>query len=134
MQDFFKPQISDDNILKMSNLALAHVGDGVFELLTRLKVACDGNITSKTMHKATTDIVKASTQAKAARVIYDILTEEEEGVFRRGRNAKPKTYTKAATREEYTLSTAIEALFGYLYLKGRYDRINELYEKVLEAI
>lgn len=134
MENYFTPFLDDDSMHKISNLALAHVGDSVFELLCRSHLAKNGVLTSKNMHKETIALVKASSQAVFAKLIFDDLTEEEHAVFKRARNSKPKSVPKSSTREEYALSTAIEALFGYLYLKQNYDRINELFHKIITSI
>lgn len=117
----------------MSSLALAHVGDAVYEILVRTHLACGGTQTAKNLHSQTITLVRASAQAKAIEHILPDLTEEEETVYRHGRNAKPKTVPKSATVAEYAHATALEALFGWLYLKQRYDRINELFGRIAET-
>ncbi|MEG2959734.1 MAG: ribonuclease III, partial [Oscillospiraceae bacterium] len=71
-------------------------------------------------------------QAEASAKILPLLTEEEHDVFRRGRNASPHSVPKAASRDEYATATAVEALFGYLYLQGKTDRLNELFTAMME--
>lgn len=128
MTNYFNPTVTDDQIHKISTLALAHIGDGVFELLTRSFLVTGGILTSKNLHQKTISCVKATAQAKFCELILDQLTEEELAVFTRGRNAKPKCVPKSASHADYAKATALEALFGYLYLKERYDRINELFD------
>lgn len=131
MVDYFSPLLDDNALHQMSSLALAHVGDSVFEMLSRCYLATNGCATSKKLHKQTISIVSAKSQSKSAKILLPLLTEEEHAVFNRGRNSKPKTVPKSSTREEYALSTALEALFGYLYLKQEYDRINFLYHTII---
>ena len=127
MKDYLHIQMSDDEIGRMSALGLAHIGDCVYELLTRAHLVQDGTQTARKLHSRTVAEVCAHAQYEAAQRILQLLTEEEDAVFRHGRNAKPKTIPKAASHAEYAYATAIECLFGWLFLKGRYDRINELY-------
>lgn len=133
MINYFNPTISDDQMHKTSTLALAHIGDGVFELLTRSYLVTEGALTAKNLHQKTTSLVKATSQSKFCDLIFDILTEDERAVFMRGRNAKPKIVPKSASREDYAKATALEALFGYLYLKQEYDRINFLFDIICKT-
>ena len=125
--DYLHPLLDDAAIARMSSLALAHVGDAVYEILVRTHLACGGTQTAKNLHSQTIALVRASAQAKAIEHILPDLTEEEQTVYRHGRNAKPKTVA------EYAHATALEALFGWLYLKQRYDRINELFGRIAET-
>lgn len=130
--DYFHLDRSTDEIRAVSNLGLAHVGDGVFELMVRSWLCIHGKATNRGLHKATVKYVAAPAQAKAAEKILPLLTQEEADVFRRGRNTSPHTVPKAASREEYQTATAVEALFGYLWLKGETGRLNELFEIMME--
>lgn len=130
--DYFHLNQLPDEIRAVSNLGLAHVGDGVFELMVRSWLCIHGKATNRGLHKATIKYVAAPAQAKAAEKILPLLTQEEADVFRRGRNSNPHTVPKAASREEYQAATALEALFGYLWLKGETDRLNELFEIMME--
>ena len=87
----------------------------------------------KTCTAARSQLVRASAQAEAVQRILPLLDEEEQEVFRHGRNAKPKTVPKSASVAEYAQATALEALFGWLYLKQRYERINELFGIIAEG-
>lgn len=129
--DYFHLNQSADEVRGVSSLGLAHVGDGVFELMVRSWLCIHGKATNRGLHKATVKYVAAPAQAKAAEKILPILSEEESDVFRRGRNASPHTIPKAASREEYQTATAVEALFGYLWLKGETRRLNELFEVMM---
>ena len=117
----------------LSSLALAHVGDAVYELLIRTKI-CEKNLTNSEMHRHTVTLVCAPAQARAARELYGRLTEEEQSVFRRARNTKAHRVPQGCTPGEYSLATALEALFGSLYLNGRHDRIHELFAFVWETL
>ena len=130
--DYFRLNRSADEIRAVSNLGLAHVGDCVFELMVRSWLCIHGKATNRGVHKATVKFVAAPAQAAAAAKIVPLLSEEEADVFRRGRNSSPHTIPKAASREEYQMATALEALFGYLWLKGENERLNELFEIMME--
>ncbi len=130
--NYFHLNQSAEQIRAISNLGLAHVGDGVYELMIRSWLCTHGKATNRGLHKATVKYVSAPAQAKAADKILSQLTQEEMDVFRRGRNSSPHTIPKAATREEYQAATALEALFGYLWLKGETERLNELFEMIME--
>ena len=130
--DFFNIELNEKEIRGMSSLGLAHIGDVVFELLVRSKLALSGDVTAARLHRDTVKIVAAPAQARAAERIVIHLTEEETAIFRRGRNAKVNSVPKAATLGEYHEATALESLFGYLYLKGRKERINELFNLMME--
>lgn len=125
--DYLHPKLDDAAIARMSSLALAHVGDAVYEVLVRSYLACGGTQTAKNLHSRTIALVRASAQAEAIQHILPLLTEEEQEIYRHGRNAKPKTVPKSASVAEYAHATALEALFGWLYLKQRYERINLLF-------
>ena len=117
-----------------SSLGLAHIGDGVFELLCRSLLCVQGKTTVKNLHKSTVSFVNAPAQAKFADCILPLLTEEEEGYYRRGKNCHTHTAPGAATRQEYAKATGLEALFGALYLLGRQERVNELFQKGMEEL
>ncbi|MFI3226253.1 MAG: ribonuclease III domain-containing protein [Clostridia bacterium] len=132
MRNYLTPKLEKQELHNMSTLALAHIGDSVFEIMARSYLATNGVATSKNLHKATILMVNANAQAKFARHIVDELSESEQALFKRGRNSSPKTIPKNSTREDYGLATALEALFGYLYLRQEYDRINILFGKIIE--
>lgn len=115
-----------------SPLTLAYIGDGIFDLVIRTLVVCRENAPANTLHEKTSRIVKAASQAKLYEVVADELTEEEQDVFRRGRNAKSKTMAKNATMKDYRVATGVEALLGYLYLDGQMERLLELVKLGLE--
>lgn len=111
----------------LSPLDLAFMGDTVFDLLVREELLADGSRPVKTLHALAVKRVRAQAQAAASEVLKPYLTEEEADVFRRGRNTKVNGIPKNATAGEYHAATGIEALFGWLYLKGRGERLAELY-------
>ena len=130
--DYFHLNAAPDDIRAISTLGLAHLGDGVFELMVRSWLCLHVKATNKGLHKATVKYVAAPAQAAAAEKIIPLLTEEEGDVFRRGRNTSPHSVPKAASRADYQTATALEALFGWLYLQGRTERINQLFELMME--
>lgn len=106
-----------------SPLALAYIGDAVYELIVRSMVINHGSIQVNKMHKKSASLVNAGTQAEIMRSILEELTGEEEGIYKRGRNAKSVTTAKHATVQDYRTATGFEALCGYLYLMGRLERL-----------
>lgn len=115
-----------------SPLALAFLGDAVYSLIIRTSVVAKGNRQAEKLHNETTRLVRAQKQAAVGRVIYDLLTVEEQKVYRRGRNSHPMHHAKGASLEEYLQATALETLCGWLYLQGRTERLMELIRTGLE--
>ena len=132
MTDYFHLQTDRDTLLAQSSLALAHLGDSVFELMVRSWLCTRGPSNVKKLHKATVGYVAAPAQAAMAQKILPLLTQEEADVFRRGRNTAPHSVPRAASREEYQTATALEAPFGWLYLQGKTQRLNELFAIMME--
>ncbi len=124
--------LSDNEIRSMSALALAHMGDAVYEILARREVCRAGKLTAGDLHRQTIRYVSAPAQARAAAKIQSALTPEEAAVYRRGRNAHSHAAPHAATEAEYHAASGIEALFGWLYLRGENERIEELFSMILE--
>ncbi|MBR5438525.1 MAG: ribonuclease III [Clostridia bacterium] len=116
----------------LSPLNLAFVGDTVFDLFVRERLVCEANRPVNKLHNKASAIVKASSQAKAVERIKDRLTEQEQGIIRRGRNAHTNHKAKNMSEADYHLATGLEALFGYLYLKGETDRLEEIFEMIIE--
>ena len=131
MTDHFNPQLSPENVRAISSIGLAHMGDAVYEILVRAWLCAHGKATGKGLHRATVALVCAPRQAELSQIILPLLTEEERSVFRRGRNANVHSIPVHASRAEYQQATALEALFGYLYLLGRKDRINQLFDAMM---
>ena len=130
--DYFKLDMPRDELLSMSSLGLAHLGDGVFEVMVRSWLCLRGKARPRDLHRATVKYVSAPAQAAAIERLLPILTEQEADVYRRGRNTAPHSVPKAASRAQYQSATGLEALFGWLYLQGRTDRLNELFQCVME--
>ena len=115
----------------ISVLALAHVGDAVFELMARTWLCLKGAQTAKQLHGGAVALVSAKAQAAAAARVLPELSQEELAVYKRGRNARASSIPHGATIEEYHSATGIEALFGYLYLSGSSGRLDELFKIVV---
>jgi len=130
MGEYLRPVLSME-LRKISVLGLAHIGDAVFELMVRTWLCLNGAETAKSLHGGSVAFVSAKAQAEAAERIKPVLSEEERAVFKRGRNAHVNSVPRASTYEEYHIATGIEALFGFLYLSGRTDRLNELFEMIV---
>lgn len=126
MYGFFSEMPVQD-VNKISMLGLAHVGDAVYELLYRSKLCTDGHTAVAEMHRMTVAFVRAEAQAEAAAKLLPVLTTEEASVYKRGRNAKVNSVPHNADIGQYHAATGLEALFGWLYLLGRTERINELF-------
>ena len=132
MENYFQMQLTLQQVNAISSLGLAHMGDGVYELLCRAHLCAAGDQTVLKLHKDTISLVKASAQAAFADKIKPHLNEEELGFFRRGKNAHTHAAPKSATRAEYAKATGLEALFGALYLLGRTQRLQELFEIMMK--
>ena len=117
-----------------SPLALAYIGDAVYELIVRTMVISHGSIQVNKMHKKSASLVNAGTQAEMIRLMMEELTEEETAVYKRGRNAKSVTTAKHATVVDYRTATGFEALCGDLYLMGRLERLVTLISHGFEKI
>ena len=126
MYGFF-PEMPVQDVNKINMLGLAHVGDAVYELLYRSKLCTDGHTAVAEMHRMTVAFVRAEAQAEAAAKLLSVLTQEEMSVYKRGRNAKVNSVPHNADIGQYHAATGLEALFGWLYLLGRTERINELF-------
>ena len=132
MNDYFHPELTRDHILEISSIGLAHMGDAVFELLVRAWLCAHGGATGRGMHRSAVRLVCAESQAEKSEKILPLLTEEEQAVFRRGRNAQVHSVPAHASRAQYAEATALEALLGWLYLQGQTERINELFCRMME--
>lgn len=132
MQELFRMQEVD--IKEYSPLALAYIGDAVYELIIRSLVLNEGNRQVQKMHKRTSSMVQASAQARIITALNDRLTEEEHAVYKRGRNAKSMSPAKNQSVSDYHKATGFEALMGYLYLKKEWKRMLELIKAGLDAL
>ena len=114
MENYLRPQLTEDKVKAISSLGLAHIGDGVFELLCRSYLCVQGKTTVRNLHKSTVGFVNAPAQAKFADCLLPHLTEKEQDFYRRGKNSHTHAAPGAATRQEYAKATDLEALFGAL--------------------
>lgn len=124
----------EQDVRAYSPLTLAYIGDGIYELVIRSVIVERANRSNNDLHKRTTKYVNAGTQAKMAEALLKRLTEEEEAVYRRGRNAKSNTASKNASLGDYKKATGLEALLGYLYLTDRMPRVLELIKEGIGLI
>jgi len=132
MENYFKMNLTKQEIDAISNLGLAHMGDCVFEILCRGYLCARGGKNVGNLHRDTINMVKASSQAQFVDKLLTHLTEEELSYYRRGKNAHVHAVPKSCTPAEYAKATGLEALFGALYLAGQTDRLNELFKAVME--
>ena len=132
MIDYFHLNMDAEQLLNLSSLGLAHLGDGVYELMVRSWLVLHGKATNKGLHRAAVTYVSAPAQAQRAQKILPVLTQEEQDVFRRGRNTSPHSVPQNASRADYQAATGLEALFGWLWLQGRTERLNQLFAVIME--
>lgn len=115
-----------------SPLNLAYIGDAVFEIFVRTMVIEKGNMSVNKLHGMSKKFVNAKAQAEMFDRIKDVVTQEELAVLKRGRNAKSFTSAKNASVVDYRHATGLEALFGYLYIKGENERLAEIFNMCIE--
>ena len=127
-----KEEIPEINTL--SPLSLAFLGDSVYEMFIRTKILSNGNRPTNELHKIAVGYVKAKAQAGAAHKIFDMLTEEETTIYKRGRNTNIHTVPKNADMADYRHATALETLIGYLYLKGDNERLLTLLNVAFDSL
>lgn len=120
----------ESEVRELSPLALAYIGDACFEILVRSEIL-DVRKNPNKLHRESIRFVRAKSQRELIEKVEDKLTEEEMKIFKRGRNAKSHTVPKNADPIDYRMATGLEALFGYLYLLKRYDRIREIFEEMI---
>lgn len=132
MQDVF--QMQEVDIKEYSPLALAYIGDSIYDLIIKSLVLNEGNKQVQKMHKETSTYVQASAQSRMMRKIQEHLTEEEHAVYKRGRNAKSVSPAKNQSITDYRRATGFEALMGYLYLKKDWKRMIDLVKIGLDSI
>lgn len=119
-------ELEDTDIRTYSPLTLAYIGDAIYELVIRTILVEKGNTQVNKLHQRASKLVKASAQSEIIEKLKPYLTEEEMGIFKRGRNAKSFTMAKNASMSDYRRATGFEALMGHLYLTEQWDRILEL--------
>ena len=127
-----KMELKEINVNDYSPLTLAYIGDGIYEIVVRTIIVDEANRQVNKIHKASSQLVKAQSQAKMIHLIMDMLTEEEKSIYKRGRNAKAVTRAKNASMSDYRVATGFEALMGWLYLGGQSDRMMELMKTGIE--
>lgn len=121
--------VEEMDIKSYSPLTLAYIGDAVYDLIIRTVVVGRANRAASALHKKTSSFVKAKTQSDVVEALLPHLTGEELDIYKRGRNAKSHTMAKNASVSDYRRATGFEALVGYLYLTGNFDRILQLVTK-----
>lgn len=125
--------ITEKKPSQFSPLALAYIGDGVYDLYVRTRVIDENpNLPAHKLHLKTVKYVKAHAQSNSIEAMLEMLTEEETAVYKRGRNAKSATVPKNADMADYRRATGFEALIGYTYLTQNTERLNELMDKAYE--
>ncbi|MEE1032641.1 MAG: ribonuclease III domain-containing protein [Ruminococcus sp.] len=127
-------QLESQDIRSYSPLTLAYIGDAIYDLYIRTILVSRGNKQANKLHKEASSLVKAPTQSKMIETLQPLFTEEEEAVYKRGRNAKSYTTAKNATTGEYRRATGFEAVMGYLYLTDQNHRIIDLIKIGLESL
>ncbi|WP_432362217.1 Mini-ribonuclease 3 [Sporosarcina sp. UB5] len=128
--------LRDMDVKQLNALALAYMGDAVYEQAVREHLLRSGRVKPNVLHKEATRFVSAKAQASAVKMMQDtgFLTEEEEAVLRRGRNAKSGSIPKNTDVVTYNHSSGFEAVLGYLYLLGRNERVGEIIDKTMRFI
>ena len=132
MENYFQMSLTPGQVNQISNLSLALVGDGVYELMCRTFLCAEGDHRVLNLHRDTVAMVKAPAQARYADLLLPHLTQEETAYYRRGKNTHTHAAPKVATKQEYAKATGLECLFGALYLLGKTHRLNELFAIIIE--
>lgn len=130
--NFLRPELNVRDINSISILGLAHIGDGVYELMTRTYLCSNEHRAATDLHRSSVALVNANKQAEAVVKILPHLTDDEVSVYKRGRNAKVNSVPNKSSEANYHAATGLEALFGYLYLHGEHDRLDELFSIIME--
>ncbi len=125
--------ISKEEAKALGGLTLAFFGDSVYEVLVRERIVKNGTLPVNKLHKLAVEKVNAGFQSYAYSLIEDMLTEDETDIFKRGRNATGNNVPRSSNPKDYRRATGVEALFGYLYLTGQHERMNELFEVIYTA-
>ncbi|TCT15726.1 ribonuclease-3 family protein [Natranaerovirga pectinivora] len=127
-------ELKDYDLKTYSPLVLAYIGDIFYDLIIKTKIVTNGNAPVNNLHRRCSNLVKAKTQATIMKYLIEELTLEEEAVYKRGRNAKSGSNPKSSSVTEYRIATGLEALIGYLYLDGQYERVIDLVRIGLEKL
>ena len=123
--------MDDRTLNSMPTLNLAFIGDGVYDLLVREYLVTHSASHVGELNKLKVEMVNCKSQAGYMQILLDELTEEELAVYKRGRNTKVNSASRHSTLSDYHAATGMEALFGWLYLKGSQERINELFMRII---
>ncbi len=121
------------NPAQLSPLNLAFIGDTVFDLIVRARLVRETNEPVDRLNRKAAAVVNAGNQSRMVEALKPLFTEEEAAVYRRGRNARSSTHPKNASIQDYRRATGLEAVFGYLYLCGRKERILELFDAAADG-
>ena len=124
--------MDDRTINSIPTLNLAFIGDGVYDLLVREYLIKNSSAHVGELNKLKVSMVNCKSQAEYVRLLVDELTDEEADIYKRGRNTKINSASKHSTLSDYHAATGLETLFGWLYLKGRSERINELFSLIIK--
>lgn len=127
-------QMQEVDIQSYSPLALAYIGDSIYDLIIKSLVLNEGNKQVNKLHKETSTYVQASAQSLMMRTLQELLTEEEHAIYKRGRNAKSVSPAKNQSLTDYRRATGFEALMGYLYLKKEWKRMLDLVKIGLDSL
>ena len=130
MEEFLKIDRTKQEVELMSPLTWAYIGDAVYELFIRNKLINETNLKPHKLHIEAIKYVKAKSQAEKLNEIYEILTDEEKDIVRRGRNTQNHHLPKNSNVQEYMYATAFEALIGYLYLTKQNARLREIFANI----
>lgn len=122
----------EQDVRTYSPLTLAYIGDAVYDVIIRTVVVSRANRPANALHHITVKYVSANAQSRIVQALMEELTEEEQGIYRRGKNSKPHTTAKNASVADYLKATGFEAVIGYLYLTGQMERALELVRKGIE--
>ena len=117
-----------ENANRHNTLTLAFLGDAVYSLMVRERLVKNSALAAGKLHRMSVDEVNAKAQSEGAKKLLPVLNDEETDIFKRGRNAHPHHSPKNQSEGDYHYATGLEALFGYLYLEGKTDRLNELFD------
>ena len=135
LDDLRVREFSKDEARMLNPLQLAIIGDGIFEVFIRTYILTQNTaLSANKIHVKAIGYVKAKSQSNIMHEIEGFLNEEEEAVYKRGRNAKSPTVPKNAEIRDYRMATGFEALVGYLYLTGNKERLEFIFSKSIESV
>ena len=132
MQEIF--ELKEVDMKEYSPLALAYIGDSIYDLIIKTLVLNEGNCQVQKLHLRTSAYVQAKTQSLMMRTVQEHLTEEEHAVYKRGRNAKSVSPAKNQSVTDYRRATGFEAVLGYLYLRKEWKRMLDLVKTGLKSL